>query len=57
MQKRNYTSNNKSNFRINVFSQNKTKIKYYVKCPHCNYPLNEDIEVKKYYNSLNYHFS
>lgn len=28
--------------------------KYYAKCPHCNFVLNDEVEVKKYYNNLNH---
>ena len=45
-------NNNISYKRKSDINKNKQLI-YYARCPHCNYILNDEEEVKKYYNNLN----
>ena len=47
---------NLKNFSINRSNQlnDKPKLKYYARCPHCNFPLNDEEEVKKYYKNIKY---
>jgi hypothetical protein len=45
-------NNNKSQYNTESLYRNKVnqKLKYYVKCPHCNFPLNDENEINNYYN-------
>ena len=56
----NNTSANKSkNYRIISPYQikDKNKLKYYARCPNCNFPLNDENEIKKYYSKDHYNIS
>lgn len=38
-------------------NKDKPKLIYYIRCPHCSYPLNDATEVCNYYNNKNYNTS
>ena len=44
--------NNNNNYINEIIYRNSInhKLKYYIKCPHCNYTLNDVNEINKYYN-------
>ena len=55
----NINRNNSIDYELKTSNQikEKPKLKYYARCPHCNFPLNDEAEVKKYYKNINYNFN
>lgn len=47
--------NHTQNYSVNSFylTKENPKLKYYIRCPNCNYPLNEEVEVRKYNDKSN----
>jgi hypothetical protein len=53
-----YTSNfHSSNIYCKEGDNDKPKVKYYIRCPNCNFPLNDEKEVNKLYNKKSFNFA